>query len=177
MLFLLKGIEFPIIKQDEDITKQKRIEHITKLLKTDLIESFKSVSLDKSKEKELKETLQAAFSSSTSSITSPFSPKSSHNRFKSKSNNKDDIILRALLKTSDLEPQLLKLESVFDMNKAKKSPLSRHNSEVNETSSVSLNASTNILKVSDEDINHKSKNLKNGLSKHFHLNQTHFLIR
>lgn len=122
------------------------------------------VLLDKSKEKELKETLQAAFSSSSSSIASPFSPKSSHNRFKQKSNNKDDIILRALLKTSDLEPQLLKLESVFDMNKAKKSPLSRHNSEVNETSSVSLNASTNILKVSDEDINHKSKNLKNGLS-------------
>ena len=44
MLFLLKGIEFPTTKQDEDITKQKRIEHITKLLKTDLIESFKSVS-------------------------------------------------------------------------------------------------------------------------------------
>jgi hypothetical protein len=121
------------------------------------------VSLDKSKEKELKETLQAAFSSSSSSITSPFSPKSSHNRFKPKSNNKDDIILRALLKTSDLEPQLLKLESVFDM-KGKKSPLSRHNSEVNDTSSVSLNASTNILKVSDEDINHKPKNFKNGLS-------------
>jgi hypothetical protein len=30
---------------------------------------------------------------------------------------KDDIILRALLNTSDLEPQVLQLESVFDLNK------------------------------------------------------------
>ena len=35
--------DFPATKNDDDVTKQKRIEHITKLLKTDLIESFKSV--------------------------------------------------------------------------------------------------------------------------------------
>ena len=33
---------------------------------------------------------------------------------------KDDIILRTLLKTSDMEPQLLNLESVFEMNPSKK---------------------------------------------------------
>jgi hypothetical protein len=33
-------------KLDDDVTKQKRIEHITKLLKTDLIESFKTVTSD-----------------------------------------------------------------------------------------------------------------------------------
>lgn len=37
--------------------------------------------------------------------------------------NKDDIILRALLNTSDLEPQVLQLESVFDLNNSKKSSI------------------------------------------------------
>lgn len=35
------------------------------------------------------------------------------------SKTKDDIILRTLLNTSDLEPQLLNLESVFDLNSSK----------------------------------------------------------
>ena len=34
---------------------------------------------------------------------------------------KDDIILRALLNTSDLEPQVLQLESVFELNRQKSS--------------------------------------------------------
>lgn len=32
---------------------------------------------------------------------------------------KDDIILRALLNTSDLEPQVLQLESVFELNRTR----------------------------------------------------------
>jgi hypothetical protein len=126
------------------------------------------VSLEKSKEKELKETIQAVFynNNTNSSIGSPFSPKSSttHRLTKSKFNNNDDIILRALLKTSDLEPQLLKLESVFDMNK-KNPSLSRHNSEAsNEPNMVSLNS--NVLRLADEEVvnnnnNKKAKYLKN----------------
>jgi hypothetical protein len=82
---------------------------------------------------------------------------SNHSRRKSA---KDDIILRALLNTSDLEPQVLQLESVFELsqnsnnnnNNAASKPLSSNNSTnslikhdmQNKTSAVAKNTSSSL---------------------------------
>jgi len=68
------------------------------------------------KEKELKQILFSSLSNNNDKQQS----NNCSNQFKSSSSSsmtsKDDIILRTLLNTADLEPQVLKLESVFDLN-------------------------------------------------------------
>ncbi len=55
----------------------------------------------------------------SSPINSPSSLPQSSDNVKNKSSTKCDIILRTLLNTSDIEPQILEFESVFDVNNNK----------------------------------------------------------
>ena len=70
---------------------------------------------DKSQEKELRDALMASMPSKKvpSSRAMNNAQTNSANGSTSKAKTKDDIILRALLNTSDLEPQILQLEYVL----------------------------------------------------------------
>ena len=66
--------------------------------------------MDRDQEKELKDALLTSLSNKNNKLNTQFSKVASTTAYK------DDIILRTLLNTADLEPQILKLESVFDLN-------------------------------------------------------------